>query len=272
LVENKRYVDTTAKELEFACRCIDYLNFPAFENSPTDDEVLKGQYGFMDYAVLYWVQHLEAGTIQADGYEQLMSDLAKSLEPFIRQYWRNPTATVPVSGGTKERLRYFQDLPCYDNLAQAVASSKKQLRFLGDMRKGEIALSLEDTVSEVREALERLLSLDLAERDKQKIKERYGTNLFKCPRFSCQFFTTGFSSAHDRDKHFVKHTRSFRCGEESCTGDAIGFASEVERDNHVRHTHATDDSHDQQFPTDAEVAQSIQGNMGVEAANQELLA
>jgi uncharacterized C2H2 Zn-finger protein len=272
LVENKRYIDITAKELEFACRCIDYLNFPAFEGPPTDDEVLKGQYGFMDYAVLHWVRHLEAGTVQADDYGQLITDLAESLETFIRQYWRNPTATVPVSDRTWKKLRYFQDLPCYDNLAQAVASSKKQLRFLGDMRTGEIALNLEHTVSEVREALERVLSSNLAEADQQKIKERYGTNLFKCPRFSCQFFTTGFFSAHDRDRHFDKHTRPFRCKEEACTGYTIGFSSEVERDRHVKHTHATDDTDDPQFPTDTEVAQSIQGNMVVEATNQELSA
>ncbi|RSL89343.1 hypothetical protein CEP51_001245 [Fusarium floridanum] len=269
LVKNKRYVDTAAKELELACCCIDYLNLPAFENQPTDDEVLKGEYGLMDYAVLHWVRHLEAGTAQPDGYDQLMNELSESLETFISQHWRGPTATLPVSDGTKKRLRYFQDLSFYDNLAQAVASSKKQLRFFGEMRKGEIALDLEDTVCKVREALERLLSSDLVESDQQKIEERYGSNLFKCPRFSCQFFTTGFPTAQDRDKHIDKHTRPFRCAEEACTGFTIGFSSEAERDKHVKHTHATDATHDEQFPTDAEVAQSMQGNTVEEVANQE---
>ncbi|WKT53623.1 P-loop containing nucleoside triphosphate hydrolase [Fusarium oxysporum f. sp. vasinfectum] len=257
LVENKRYVDATAKELELACCCIDYLNLPAFEGQPTDDEVLKGEYGFMDYAVLHWVRHLEAGTVEADGYGQLISDLVESLESFISQHWKSPTATLPVSDGIAKRLRYFQSVPFYDNLVQAVASSKKQLRFLGEMRKGEIALNLEDTLCDVRAALERLLSSDLTQLDQQRIEERYGSNLFKCPRFSCQFFTIGFPSAQDRDKHFDKHTRPFRCREEACTGFTIGFSSESERDKHVKHTHATDAWQDKQFPTDAEVAQSI---------------
>ncbi|RTE83814.1 hypothetical protein BHE90_001666 [Fusarium euwallaceae] len=269
LVKNKRYVDTAAKELELACCCIDYLNLPAFEHQPTDDEVLKGEYGFMDYAVLHWVRHLEAGTAQPDGYDQLMNELSESLETFISQHWRGPTATLPVSDGTKKRLRYFQGLSFYDNLAQAVASSKKQLRFFGEMRKGEIALNLEDIVCKVRETLERLLSSGLAKSDKEKIEERYGSNLFKCPRFSCQFFTTGFLTAQDRDKHIDKHTRPFRCAEEACTGFTIGFSSEAERDKHVKHTHATDATHDEQFPTDAEVAQSMQGDTVEEAANQE---
>ncbi|KAM0210011.1 hypothetical protein ACHAQI_006123 [Fusarium lateritium] len=270
LVKSKHFIDTTAKELELACSCIDYLNLPTFEHHPTNDEVLRGEYGFMDYAVLNWVRHLEAGTVQADDYGPLIRELDESLETFIRGYWRSPTATLPPSEGTRKKLRYFQDSPFYDKLAQAVASSKKQMRFFGEMRKGEIALSLEDTVCKVRVALERLLSSNLSEADQQKIEERYGSNLFKCPRFSCQFFIIGFSSAQDRDKHIDKHTRPFRCAEEACIGFTIGFSSEVERDKHIKNTHVTDAAHNQQFPTDAEVAQSIQGTTLEEAASQEL--
>ncbi|KAI8665602.1 C2H2-type domain-containing protein [Fusarium sp. Ph1] len=269
LVRSDRYVDVTAKEIQIACRCIDYLNLPAFQGQPTEDRVLNGEYGFMDYAVLHWVRHLEAGTIHANGHDQLMNELAESLETFIRQYWINPTATLPVSAGTWERLRYFQDLPFYGSLKQAIASSKKQLRLFGEMGGEEIALNLPDTVDKIRKALEQLVSSDLEPSIRERIEERYGSNLFKCDRFSCQFFTAGFPSAQDRDSHIGKHTRPFRCAYEACTGFVFGFLTAAERDKHAKNTHSTTATHDLEFPTDEDVSRSIQNKTAEEQANQE---
>ncbi|KAL2679252.1 hypothetical protein Neosp_010019 [[Neocosmospora] mangrovei] len=269
LVGNNRYVDATAKELEIACRCIDYLSLPAFELQPTEDRALKGEYGFMDYAVLYWIRHLEAGTEQCNGYEGLVKELAESLETFIRQYWKGPTSTLPVSGRTKKRLQCFQELSFYENLEQAVESSKKQLRTFGEMRKGQMALNLADAVNQVRTALERLASPDSEPSVQRNVEEIYGRNLFKCSRFSCKFFTTGFPTADDRDKHMAKHTRPFQCPEEFCTGSLFGFSSEAERDKHMKNTHFTATMNDLEFPTDEEVARSIRANMAEEEAGRE---
>ncbi|RSL58822.1 hypothetical protein CEP54_007587 [Fusarium duplospermum] len=258
LVENKDYIDIAAQEIEIACRCIDYLNLPAFKELPTDDRLLRGEYGFMDYAVLYWIRHLEAGTSQSNGDERQMKELAESLDLFIEQHWRGPIATLHVSDRTRKRLQDFQKLPFYEKLEQAVESSKKQLRTFGNMREGEIALKLSDTVCQVRTALEQLVSSDLEPSDQQRIEERYGKNLFKCSRFSCRFFTTGFPSAHDRENHMLKHTRPFRCADEACMGFLLGFSSAAERDKHVKSKHSTATMHDQEFPTEEEVAQSIQ--------------
>lgn len=252
-----------------ARQCIDYLNLPAFERQPTEDRILEGEYGFMDYAVLHWTRHLEAGTVQANSYEHLMNNLAESLETFIRKYWTGPTVTLSISAGTKNELRYFQDLPFYENLEQAVESSKKQLRLGEEMKKGEIALSLQDTVCEVRTALERLVSSGLEPSVQQTIEERYGNNLFKCPTFDCQFFTEGFPSAQDRDNHLARQTRPYRCANKGCRFASLGFQTAAHLDRHMKTMHPTIATLDLEFPTDEDVSRSIQNNTAEEQANQE---
>src|SRR5204863_9988975 len=137
-------------------------------------------YGFMDYAVLYWIRHLEAGILQADNHE-LMKQLAESLEIFIDSHWSSPTATFVVSKRNSERLQFFRAFPFYDKLEQTVVSTRKQLRFFGKMKKEEVALDLVDIVGNVRKVLERIVSSPMEPSVQQGIEEKYGSNLFKCP-------------------------------------------------------------------------------------------
>ena len=254
---DESHVIPAAEEIKLATLCIDYLNLPAFVNGATDDMVLNGDYGFMDYAILHWIRHLEAGVVQSDDNAQLMKQLAESLEIFIQQHWNSPSATFVVSERNRGRLEFFKDLTVYDKLEQAVVSTRKQLTFFGKMRKEEIALDLADIVGDVRKILERIVTSPMEASLQQNIKRKYGTNLFKCPRFSCKFFTTGFPSADEREKHVGKHDRPFRCPDETCTGFAFGFASEKEREKHMKETHSTLADREQEFPTDQDVEQSI---------------
>lgn len=155
----------------------------------------------MDYAVLYWIRHLEAGVLQAEDHKQLMKQLAESLEVFIDLHWQSPSATFVISKRQSDRLRFFEALPFYDELQRTVVLTKKQLRHFGKMRKEEIALNLVDIVGGIRKILERIVSSPMEPFTQHDIEQKYGDNLFKCPRFSCQFFTTGFPSADERDNH-----------------------------------------------------------------------
>lgn len=220
----------------------------------------------MDYAVLYWIRHLEAGVVQADDHDHLMKQLAESLEVFIDLHWSFPTATFVVSKRNSERLQFFRALPFYDKLERTVASTKRQLRFFGKMKKEEIALNLVDIVGDVRKVLERIVSSPMEASVQQGIEQKYGSNLFKCPRFSCRFFTTGFPSADERDKHVGKHDRPFRCTDETCTGFVFGFTSAVEREKHMKETHSTAAVQDQEFPTDQDVQHSMQNKTMEEQA------
>ncbi|GAW19057.1 hypothetical protein ANO14919_085410 [Xylariales sp. No.14919] len=254
LLEEK-YVNVPAEELRLATLCIDYLNLPAFVYPLSDQHVLDGDYGFIDYAVIYWLRHLEAGVaVQTDDNEELMKQLAESLGIFISQHWASPSSLLALAKRHSDKLQFFSVFPFYNQLEQVVASTTRQLDIFGNMKKEEIALNLSDIVRDVRGVLERIIS---GTTDTSVLEMRYGSNFYKCPRFSCQFFAAGFSSAVERDKHMSQHERPFRCPEEKCVGYTFGFASAAEREKHMRENHITARLQDEEFPTDQDVERSI---------------
>ncbi|KAJ2989302.1 hypothetical protein NUW58_g3537 [Xylaria curta] len=257
----ENHVNASAEEIKIATLCIDYLNLPSCVYPATAEHVLNGDYGFLDYAVIYWLQHLEAGiALKTHEDEQLMAQLAESLEVFITQHWASPSATLALAKRQSEKFQFFKELRFYDQLEKVVASTRRQLKFFGQMKKEEIALNLVNIIDNVRKILEDIISGTMDPLVQKTVNERYGSNLYKCHRFSCQFFTTGFSSADERDKHTSKHERPFRCSEEKCAGYMFGFASAAEREKHVRETHFTGTIQDEEFPTDQDVAHSIEDN------------
>lgn len=255
------------EELKLANLCIDYLNLPAFINPPRREGILNGDYGFMDYAVLFWIQHLEVGATlkpEENGEKQkeaLMAELAESLGIFVNQYWNSPTAVPKLANRHRDKIQYFRAFPFYDRLEQAVSSTKRQLKHFGDTKKEEIALNIANSVCNIRNALEELASIEPEPTTRQIIEDRYGSNLFKCPQFSCQSFTIGFPSAEERKKHIGKHQRPFRCSDELCVvGYAFGFPSAAELEKHMKAYHRELILQDEEFPTEEEVQQSIQNN------------
>lgn len=269
LLEN--YVKPSAEELKLATLCIDYLNLPAFVHPPTVELVLSGDYAFMDYAVIHWSHHLEAGvTLKTDEDEQLVEQLTESLESFINQHWTSPSTSLAMGKRQSEKLQCFETLPFYDQLEQIVASTKKQLKFFGNMKREEIALDLVQIVQNVRDVLESIVTGTIDPDMQEVINERYGSNLFKCSRFSCRFFTTGFPSAAEREKHTSKHERPFRCSEEKCVRYTVGFASAAEREKHMRENHSTAAIQAEEFPTEQEVQRSIPNHSSETGQNQDL--
>ncbi|KAI1355972.1 putative zinc finger protein [Xylaria sp. FL0043] len=268
---NHKYVNASSEELKLATLCIDYLNLPAYIYAPAEEQISHGDYGFMDYAVLYWLRHLEAGvTLKTDEDAQLMGNLAESLETFLREHWASPSSRLVLAKRHNDKLQFFRAYPFSDQLEQVVASTRKQLTFFGNMKKEEIALDLVDIVGNVRVLLEHIVSSATDSSMQRTINDRYGDRLFKCPRFSCHFFTSGFSSTGERDQHIGKHERPFRCPEERCVGYTFGFASATERDKHVRENHVRDEAQDEEFPTDQDVERSIMDPNTAEAHDHEL--
>ncbi|KAI0146814.1 hypothetical protein BJ166DRAFT_470922 [Pestalotiopsis sp. NC0098] len=265
------YVEPWKGELALANLCIDYLNLPAFVYPPTSEGILNGDYGFLDYAVLFWLRHLEVGaTLETEKEEEerdkeaLMGDLAESLGVFVEQHWNSPTADLTLAKRHSDRIRFFRELPFYDRLVQAVASTKRQLKHFGKVREEEIALDLVATIRKIRKAIEKLASPEQGSSTQQAIKDRYGSNLFKCPRFSCQFFAIGFISANERDTHISKHERPFRCSHENCVGYTFGFSSTAEREKHMKENHLERIAEDEEFPTEEDVERSISQNDSIE--------
>ncbi|KAI1175182.1 putative zinc finger protein [Nemania sp. FL0916] len=265
-----KVIDISTQELRLAILCIDYLNLPVFLEAPINDDVLNGDFAFIDYAVIYWLHHLEAGvTLMRAEREQLteceeIDELSESLKIFISQHWNSPTASLNLANRHKDKLSHFSSLPCYDQLEQAVASTKKQLKHLGsNLKKEEIALNLSDIVANFRVLLEQLLSEPQDPSHKSILHQYYGTELFKCSRFSCRYFSTGLSSAAERDRHVNKHERPFRCSFGNCTFYSWGFSSETELENHLRNNHpVAQDARpgDNDFPTIEEIERGNRTN------------
>ncbi|KAK6829654.1 hypothetical protein PG987_010238 [Apiospora arundinis] len=266
------HVVPSREQINMASLCIDYLNLPTFIDPPTVEGVLNGDYGFMDYAVLFWVRHLEAGaTLKTDDDDELMGQLAESLGIFIEQHWNSPTNALLLAKRHSDKLQYFSNQPFYGRLEKVVASTRRQLKHFGNLSEREIALNLASMVRGVRKVMERAVSDELEPSNQKILREIYGTNLFKCPRFSCQFFTTGFASAIERDEHISKHERPFRCSDEKCFGHTFGFSSETQREKHMRENHLESRVRDEEFPTEEEVERSIRDGQTAAAGNSQPL-
>lgn len=253
----KGHINPAQEEVKFANMCIDYLNLPAFMEVPSEEHILQGTYALMNYAVLYWVRHLEAGLEHIKRDDQLLPELAESLEAFLDQHWNSPTAIFNISKRNSERLKLFESYTFHQKLQEATVSMRKQLTFFGKMEKREKALDLEDMVIGIRTSIERVL-LDTTKQSKLKnMEDIYGENLFRCPRFSCQSFTNGFPSVDERDRHVQKHERPFLCTDQGCPQSTFGFTSESERNKHMKYMHSTAHIDAQEFPTDQDVKESL---------------
>jgi len=218
-----------------------------------------GHFAFVDYAITFWIRHLEAGlTRLGEGQDDFTEDepmkgLSESLECFLDIHWASPTASLPVSKRTSERLERFKDAPFYDTLEQAVVSTRKQLTFYGRMKKEEIALDLGNVILRVRATLEAALSLPMDKTAQDHIQEMYGINLYKCSRLSCNYFSNGFSTSDLRDQHLEKHDRPFHCTVGGCPIVVFGLTTAKELEKHMKDTHSALADQEQEFPTENEV-------------------
>jgi uncharacterized Zn-finger protein len=77
------------------------------------------------------------------------------------------------------------------------------------------------------------------------------------PEIQLQVIRPGFCSKGERDRHVERHERPARCTDRHCTGFIIGFATESQLARHLKETHSESTDHDQSFPTEEEVIQSL---------------
>ncbi|CAO2653806.1 Nn.00g032170.m01.CDS01 [Neocucurbitaria sp. VM-36] len=258
---DENQIDLAAEELKMATICLDYMNLKSLA-SPSSAAIINGDYSLLDYATLCWIRHLEAGLNEAETHEGIMRELAESLEIFLQKHWAEPTHPLAVSQRNRNKLAWFEGYEFFEKLLQSVISARKQITFFGKMKKGEVALNISDMVVNIRQEIERTMSL-ADSTIKEELEQKYSVHIYKCPRFSCQFFTTGFKDSVDRDKHVDKHERPFRCTEEACTGYIFGFIMSEDLKKHIRETHSRI-LQDEQFPTEHDIQQSLRPELVVQ--------
>ncbi|CAH0025831.1 unnamed protein product [Clonostachys rhizophaga] len=189
LVE-KEYIDLPAEELKLSLLCIDYLNLPIFTQEPTEENILLGDYSFMDYAVLFWLPHLEAGAISRSvSHNTQMSELQESLGVFIERHSKLNGTRLTLAKRHSDKLDFFKDAPFYDQLEQAVASTKQHLKQY--IQPEKLVLDLYDIVIKVRHVLEQTCLSATEESIWLGIEEKYGNKII-------------FSNAKDSIANFLR--------------------------------------------------------------------
>ncbi|KAJ5809175.1 uncharacterized protein N7503_001393 [Penicillium pulvis] len=290
---DERIVDPLYDDIEMGSLCLSYLNLPVFMDSITSNAASQGDYGLMDYAVIYWIKHLDGvigeasrrmtraklqdshraqaisqeqdrsiiyPTLQEDNYPQAISPFAEALGVFVDEHWVEPKISLEVSSRNKKKLQVFEDRDFYENLEQIYVFTRKQLHSFGALKKDEISTDIADIVREVRDEIEKAFTSAMDKSSKDSVVEKYGENLFKCPRLSCRSFTSGFATTDERDHHVEWHDLPFRCNDKNCiTGFDIGFANQTQYKRHMRIYHQSTFPQHEQFPTDKEIQQSKQG-------------
>lgn len=273
-----------------ASLCIDYLNLPIFVGSINGDAALRGDYGFMEYASLHWIRHLEGAigeakrriarakmqekqqpedsddtsdvfdhpTLREDEYSRIMSPLAESLGVFIDNHWASPKSFLAVSERNKRNLQIFETSSFYEELQQVFVSTRKQLHSFGPVKKDELATDMMEIIRQVREMIESSFAMSQDSGPPKDMADRYGQSPFRCARFSCRSFTFGFPTPGERESHVARHERPYRCNDEKCKdGFDIGFSSLAYYKKHMRDYHPDRSQQDQEFPTDKEIQLSI---------------
>ncbi|QDS73386.1 hypothetical protein FKW77_007476 [Venturia effusa] len=253
----KKYFEGTAMELEMATFCVDYLNLPVFTGPFSKLAVLDGSYGFVKYAVLNWARHLEAGLSDTSEPDDHVRGFLESFERLLESHWNSPALEIKIPKRTRDRLLVFHSSSKYHEITKAVASTQEQINRFGTMSDAECALDLGRMVAQIRIQIEAVVEDNDSKPPnlQEDFRDKYGSSLFRCSRFSCKYFTSGFASRAHRDGHEKRHERPFRCPDIHCTG-FIGYAKEDQLARHLKDIHSDLAEQEHVFPTEAEVLES----------------
>ena len=249
-----QFVELFTIQTCLATLCLNYLTFPCFdidmEASRRQDFVRNGDYGFQDYAVVHWPDHLAAAAtgLAPDppkaAFSHIEDELSSAIVDFVAAYGvTQQSFTIEMDKRTTSirDLRRphdrFRSLSCYEDICAA-------LRFLHlQDAKGLDALDevnpppLDQAIHASRAVLESLASAEtsIAQQDGRKeLTSFYGKNWFKCSKATCYYFHEGFAGARARESHMDRHERPFRCTDVNCyDGFRLGFLRQKDLEKHM---------------------------------------
>jgi hypothetical protein len=248
------HVRVAEVEFDLAHLCLTYLSLDQI--SPQADEslihfsLLRGIYGLLDYASCFWAQHLtisirDLHTISSRSSE----DLVAAIDALLSVQWAAPLGTLIISKTLAQSLAIISAEESYDSICQAIASNANQLLRSGKGPSNDEPLHLARTIATVRETLEGLM--DTPGSAKSELQAFYGSNIFKCDRLNCHYYSNGFSTKYQRDAHSMKHERPYLCKEEGCPQAIIGCVSVKDLQKHVADYHGTADTVEPDYPEES---------------------
>jgi hypothetical protein len=250
LVDNK-HVNVPSEEFVLASLCVGYLTFPGFEahveQSEIRDYLSLGIYGFTEYAYAYWSRHLEKiSSIQMSSDK--LDELSETVDVFVDMHWIEPQCKVPTPKSILDRMNPLRQTRNFEKIASAAYITRKKLNVSSKFSRSDEVLDLSGVVKKIRLLLEEMAATTI---DKDKFREMYGANVFKCPRLDCTRFYNCFSTKQLRDDHVPKHERTFFCSFPSCPTAIFGCTTLKELQKHETDVHQYvdfDDDDDGDFP------------------------
>ena len=239
LIQND-YVKICTEEYKLTMLCLRYLNFDCFDpdlpQETLEGYLMKGYYAFQDYAVLHWVDHLEASLdyLQTDVPAD-PDDIGSAIIDFYDAYIPREVSGVGPPQELRDRFDRIKDVKYFEKLILLLSHTRKfraseeQLLALGD---------LGDSISKSRSLLEDLsCQRSLTEDEKTRLERYYGLSWYKCPRHACFHFHEGFPDATRRDNHVNRHEKPYCCAEPSCLRKYLGFSKEKDLKKHMAIDH-----------------------------------
>jgi len=238
---DQSHVILASEEYKLACLCLGYLNFRCFDGGLSESEirafVWKGYYSFLDYAAVYWLDHLEQWAQKPSGLES-QTLITKLLESFLQKHWPKQQPQIAHPKKIHAKLSLFEDSEFFNQLIQAAVLWRKQLTSYGAVIADSESSNILEPIIRMRSVLETIASSsttnDILRRN---LTSLFGPNLYKCSRVSCNFFAEGFSSKLQCEAHKAKHERPFTCIEISCPFASLGFTTSSELNRHMVDSH-----------------------------------
>ena len=217
--------------------CMNYLAFDCFtidfDSVNVRFGVEKGDYGFLEYSLYYWLQHMRSLQATAEQSSTEGTDLLLLSRNLLQSHYQLFLSGTPwdrFSNNAKEEhalwdiLAHVQEqVDDIHNIAQEVEYEQQPLPNI--LRR---LLKIRNFVEEASESNTHCSSL---------IAEAYGPLKFKCPFLQCKQYQQGFRSRKLREKHVKGHERPFKCTEEGCDYQVFGFSSKAALAAHVSSYH-----------------------------------
>lgn len=198
------------------------------------DSASLGFYGFSDYAMAHWGDHLVHAFTESPSQslpDGLLSQLREYAMRMLLEYGEDPLQTrLAAESGQQDGIDLAKCLP-------ADPIQRGALFRFGDRARAIRAVITDMLTSSESPAMNAFL------------RTAYGPFMHKCNRPWCRAFYTGFPNEKSLALHVSQHERPFKCQHVSCPSYSLGFAARQLLEKHMKRVHRQDNEID--FPTDA---------------------
>jgi hypothetical protein len=227
--------------MEIATTCLQYLNYHCFDGRLTDKEIsiytYQGYYAFQDYAIAYWLDHLQScADAKPHHFPNDLDRLSLAIDKLLDRDFRKTSDLATIINTTtipESELHRITNQICLLRSATKMQAEPEQ-------KSSAETISLQERLNRHRSIFEAII-MQLPADDPKRVDLSifYGDagGWFKCPKLQCFAFCEGFPTQAFRDTHTKKHEREFRCSFLGCLYATIGFVREGELKRHIAKNH-----------------------------------